>query len=53
MSEKRIKTTGNIFKRANGYGGTIRYVDEDGVDKRKSFSGKTKADVKENSRITL
>ena len=46
MSEKRIKTTGNIFKRANGYGGTIRYVDEDGVDKRKSFSGKTKADVK-------
>lgn len=46
MSEKRIKTTGNIFKRANGYGGTIRYVDEDGVDKRKSFSGKTKAEVK-------
>lgn len=46
MSEKRIKTTGNIFKRANGYGGTIRYVDEDGQDKRKSFSGKTKAEVK-------
>lgn len=46
MSERRIKTTGNIFKRANGYGGTIRYIDYDGTDKRKSFSGKTKAEVK-------
>lgn len=48
MSERRLKTSGNITARkTGGYIGTIWYVDDDGEDKRKSFSAKTKAEVQQ------
>ncbi len=47
MSVRRIKTNGNIHQRKDtgDYIGVVWYVDDDGKDKRKSFSAKTKAGV--------
>ena len=47
MSVRRIKTNGNIHQRKDtgDYIGVVWYVDDDGKDKRKSFSAKTKSGV--------
>ncbi len=47
MSVRRIKTNGNIHQRKDtgDYIGVVWYVDDDGKDKRKSFSAKSKAGV--------
>ena len=48
MAQKKLLTSGNIFKRTDGrWAGVVWYVDEQGQRKRKSFSGKTKPDVKQ------
>ena len=45
--EKKLLTNGNIFKRTdNRWAGVVWYMDERGERKRKSFSGTTKAEVK-------
>lgn len=44
---KKLLTSGNIFKRTDGrWNGVVWYADERGERKRKSFCGKSKADVK-------
>ena len=44
--QKKLLTSGNIFKRTDGrWCGVIWYMDEQGSRKRKSFSGKTKRDA--------
>ena len=51
MSQKRLLTNGNAFKRTdNRWCGVVWYMDERGVRKRKSFSGTTKQAV--NKKIT-
>ena len=46
MAQKKLLTNGKAFKRTdNRWGGTVWYMDEKGERKRKSFSGKTKAEV--------
>ena len=46
--QKRLLTNGNIFKRTDGrWNGVVWYMDEQGERKRKSFSGTSKAEVKE------
>ena len=51
MSQKRLLTNGNAFKRTDGrWCGVVWYMDERGVRKRKSFSGTTKQAV--NKKIT-
>lgn len=46
--QKKLLTTGNIFKRTDGrWNGVVWYMDEQGERKRKSFSGTSKAEVKE------
>ena len=49
MSVRRIKTNGNIHQRKDtgDYIGVVWYVDDDGKDKRKSFSAKTKSEVQQ------
>ena len=49
MSLRRIKTNGNIHQRKDtgDYIGVVWYVDDDGKDKRKSFSAKTKSEVQQ------
>ena len=49
MSIRRIKTNGNIHPRKDtgDYFGVVWYVDDDGKDKRKTFSSKTKAEVQQ------
>ena len=48
MSEKKLLTNGNAFKRTDGrWGGVVWYMDETGERRRKSFSGTTKAEVNE------
>lgn len=46
MSVRRIKTNGNIHQRKDtgDYIGVVWYVDDDGKDKRKSFSAKTRSE---------
>ena len=44
--QKKLLTSGNVFKRTDGrWGGTIWYADSQGERKRKSFSGTTKQEV--------
>ena len=44
--QRRLLTNGSAFKRTdNRWGGVVRYMDEHGERKRKSFSGTTKAEV--------
>lgn len=51
MSQKRLLTNGNSFKRTDGrWCGVVWYMNERGVRKRKSFSGTTKQAV--NKKIT-
>ena len=51
MSEKKLLTNGNAFKRTDGrWGGVVWYMDETGERRRKSFSGTTKAEV--NKKMT-
>ncbi|MBQ3523245.1 MAG: site-specific integrase [Clostridia bacterium] len=51
MSEKKLLTNGNVFKRTDGrWGGVVWYMDETGERRRKSFSGTTKAEV--NKKMT-
>lgn len=46
--QKKLLTTGNIFKRTDGrLNGVVWYLDKQGQRKRKSFSGASKAEVKE------
>ena len=46
--QKKLLTTGNTFKRTDGrLNGVVWYMDEQGERKRKSFSGTSKAEVKE------
>ena len=46
--QKKLLTNGNIFRRTDDrWGGTVWYADEQGERKRKSFSGTSKAEVKE------
>ena len=46
--QKKLLTTGNIFKRTDDrWNGVVWYMDEQGERKRKSFSGTSKAEVKE------
>ena len=46
--QKQLLTNGNIFRRTDDrWGGTVWYADEQGERKRKSFSGTSKAEVKE------
>ena len=49
MSVRRIKTNGNIHQRKDtgDYIGVVRYVDDDGEIKRKSFSSKTKSEAQQ------
>lgn len=49
MLVRRIKTNGNIHQRKDtgDYIGVVWYVDDDGKDKRKSFSAKTKSEVQQ------
>lgn len=50
-STRREKGLGSIYKRPNGkYVGTIRYTLPNGVQKSKSFTGKTEAEVKKKIR---
>lgn len=50
-SNRREKGQGSIYKRSNGkYIGTIRYTLPNGVQKSKSFTGKTEAEVKKKIR---
>lgn len=45
---KKLLTSGNTFKRTDDrWGGTIWYTDEQGKRQRKSFSGTSKAEVKD------
>lgn len=49
--QRKLLTNGNVFPRTDGrWNGVIRYMDEDGTTKRKSFCGKTKSDVKKKIR---
>lgn len=51
MSEKKLLTNGNAFKRTDGrWGGVVWYMNEVGERKRKAFSGTTKAEV--NKKMT-
>ncbi len=51
MATRKLLTNGNAFKRTdNRWGGTVWYMDECGVRKRKSFSGTTKQEV--NKKMT-
>ena len=46
--QKKLLTNGNIFKRTDArWNGVVWYMDEQGERKRKSFSGTSKAEVKE------
>ena len=46
--QKKLLTNGNIFKRTDGrLNGVVWYMDEQEERKRKSFSGTSKAEVKE------
>ena len=46
--QKRLLTNGNIFKRTDDrWNGVVWYMNEQGERKRKSFSGTSKAEVKE------
>ena len=46
--QRRLLTSGNIFKRTDGrWNGVVWYSDEQGEKKRKSFCGSTKPEVKE------
>ena len=46
--QKKLLTNGNIFKRTdNRWNGVVWFMDEQGERKRKSFSGTSKAEVKE------
>lgn len=46
MSNKKLLTNGNAFKRTDGrWGGVVWYMDEAGERKQKAFSGTTKAEV--------
>ena len=46
--QRKLLTNGNIFRRTDDrWGGTVWYTDEQGERKRKSFSGTSKAEVKE------
>ena len=49
MSVRRIKTNGNIHQRKDtgDYIGVVWYVDDDGKDKRKSLSAKTKSEAQQ------
>lgn len=43
---KQLTTKGNIWKCNNGYwGGSIRYIDEKGIRRRKGFGAKTKKEI--------
>lgn len=51
MSDRKLLTNGNAFKRTDDrWGGVVWYMDESGERKRKSFSGTTKAEV--NKKMT-
>lgn len=51
MSERKLLTNGNTFKRTDDrWGGVVWFMDENGDRKRKSFSGTTKLEV--NKKIT-
>ena len=44
--QKKLLTSGSVFRRTDGrWGGVIWFMDEQGLRKRKSFSGKTKRDA--------
>ena len=44
--QKKLLTSGSVFRRTDGrWGGVIWFMDELGLRKRKSFSGKTKRDA--------
>ena len=46
--QRRLLTSGNVFKRTDGrWNGVVWYSDEQGTKKRKSFCGGTKPEVKE------
>ena len=46
--QRRLLTSGNIFKRTDGrWNGVVWFTDERGEKKRKSFCGSTKPEVKE------
>ena len=46
--QRKLLTSGNIFKRTDGrWNGVVWYSDEQGEKKRKSFCGSTKPEVKE------
>ena len=51
MIQRKLLTNGNAFKRTDGrWGGVVRYMDEQGNRKKKSFSGTTKQEA--NKKIT-
>ena len=46
MSQRKLLTSGNVFRRTDGrWGGTVWYLDERAQRLRKSFSGTTKTEV--------
>ena len=46
--QRKLLTSGNIFKRTDGrWNGVVWYSDEQGAKRRKSFCGSTKPEVKE------
>ena len=46
MSQKRLTTNGNVFRRTDGrWQSVIWYFDEQGVKRRKVFSSKTKTEA--------
>ena len=54
MAQKKLLTNGNIFRRTDArWGGVVRYLDEQGETKRKSFSGTSKQEVRDKIRAYI
>lgn len=50
--QRKLLTSGNVFKRTDGrWNGVVWYTDEQGTKRRKSFCGGTKPEVKEKIRL--
>lgn len=48
MSQKRLTTNGNVFRRTDGrWQSVIWYFDEQGIKRRKVFSSKTKTEAQQ------
>lgn len=51
MALKQLTTKGRVRKRKDGYwSGDIRYIDEDGIRRRKAFGAKTKKEAQQKIR---